>query len=1307
MQNTRPCICNRILVACCTFFALSILIMPLQTHALTVPGYGDPNQPYDKLPGTLETYHVRWLKPLPGEKLRVLFIIPYSISREVVELAQRLDLEYSYIMNSGKTVWSEGRYVHGPVSTPIPANEAAAVLDNIVKERLLDHTKEYDVIIIAGISWEVIPNEAKDEILQRVEAGTGLVYVSPNRLKKGLGSQEETPGEDPQFNQLFRTNQFPEVTGALMDSVPLDIMPLKVLMNREEMKNLVPLPRIEGIPAIQPLYMTATKKGEGRIVTLDYFSGALAPEIVYDEVMYDYFFALLSRSVLWTAKRETGYTVEVSMDSKGTGLAEPVYKNSMGLEFKTPAKVIARSNIPDSKAIIRVTSAGKSADNLKLDCNIRDSEGKAVMQDTLTAVMAGNKETANELPVPLLPRGTYVMDIRILDGKNNVLGFTSRSFRVEDSLRVARIETDHEKYNKGDKIEGRVTFAQPLSSGQNATVRAVDTWNRIVFRTPVNLAEDRITGTFTIPVELPLCRLWDIYCTVSDEGGEVDTLKKWVGLPDWTFDEYMWPLIFSPAPGYDWRGQLYSKVIRPYGINANNVQLIYHRTYQYELDERFHLQSISDTQHMGQLGAWRDKGAPDGKEFSEACLSELSRMARYIADTGNPLDPKEYPYVAYQPWSFDANWINGRFNLYRESTKFGSPYYYLTGEEYLAGEFDGREVSCFCPLCTKNFQNWCKEQFKGDLNALNAEWGSDFKSWDDVRGILLKDAAEKNQLPRWVDFRYFMRSRVWSQFFIDWTDMMRRIMDYPVRTGYNGHDHHDLSRYRDHMTSGKMYVSAECGGGPGYEWKLVAAEELHQSFSGDNSFLLGANAIVWNSDFEIPIERKRLPWKMLFAGFRGFDWERGGGIEALGGEMCFTPDYSEPLPFFKDISDEVLYLQRGIGKLANTSKPYRVPIAYLWSLPNHYISRLMFNKGGNLFIPREGDSFFIPKSGFSGSWLYNITYDGGAVTDAVALMKSLRMRATFVAPEDVISGALKNRGFKALILPYNKGMSEDEARAIRDFVREGGLVIADNDPATYSEHGRKLEKPRLADLFPVTDRDNVVEFGKGAAAYLPNGINFYLSRMEKGNYAGSEIIASLLKKYAGVTTPVEMIDSNGKPRRDVLMPVYIKGSARYVGMVRHSLSEGNSPDETTVILDKKYHVWEAREPKYYGYVDTFNMNMDMYPKFFALLPANPVEVKLVPNKPVVKQSEVMMISGEMVLAGGTPEEIANMAQVVHVEVTGPDGKELEWYRNNLLFEGKDFKISLPVSYSEIPGEYTVKVEYPTTGMKAETKFRVQ
>ena len=97
---------------------------------LATPPFGHPDQPYDRLPGTLQTSHTPWARPLSGGQLEALFICPYNNSREVVELAQRLDVRYTVIMNAGHTAWSDG-YFEGDAATPLQGAEAKTVLEKL------------------------------------------------------------------------------------------------------------------------------------------------------------------------------------------------------------------------------------------------------------------------------------------------------------------------------------------------------------------------------------------------------------------------------------------------------------------------------------------------------------------------------------------------------------------------------------------------------------------------------------------------------------------------------------------------------------------------------------------------------------------------------------------------------------------------------------------------------------------------------------------------------------------------------------------------------------------------------------------------------------------------------------------------------------------------------------------------------------------------------------------------------------------------------------------------------------------------
>jgi hypothetical protein len=1281
--------------------AAAFAIMAVSVWA--TPPYGDPNQPYDKIPGTWETDHVKWAKPLAGGKLKVLFILPYPTARDVVELAQRFDMDYTVIMTAGRASWDQGWY-EGANATPLFGAQAATVLDTLSKKRL-SLANDYDAIVLGNVSWRVVPEFTRDLLLQHVARGAGLVYISPNRQAlmrwgnigggPGAVADKITAGEDPQFTALFQKNEDPAVATRIFGTLPLDCLPLKVLAQVADFKALKPLPP-GGVRAQNPVCITTSSHGKGRVLGLHYFDAelnksnnltSLVPNVPYDRLSYDYLYALLAKSVLWSAGREPSVNIGIDIQGPATDLQAPKEEKlaKYRWEEKTPSAVFARNDPSKFKVGLSVELVKGSSQAAVLNWRLQNSQGECLKEENLSVGLQGGKREVKDIALPKLGRGDYFVGFRALDADQRVLDFALKSFRVEDPLRIQKIEMDKDAYQPGEVIRGKVSFSQPLSADQKATVMAIDTWGRIVKRGEVSTNKDKTGGEFSVPVELPLSRLWDVVCEVSDSKGVIDSAKTWVGLPDWNFNEYLCSEWLGPVPGLDYKGRCLTASMRRFGQNAGVSELIYGSIDQFKLFERAGISNVYYAEHLGQRHLEPSFGgqADFNKEVSGSCLSEYSRMARCIADTGKFPDPKEYQYNSdgKQGW-MNAQWFNGNVeNRYRASAKFGSPFYILNSENTLCGEGSGRENSCFCPLCTSKFQEWCKKAYGDDIRKLNEEWGSDLKNFDEVRGILIKDAVEKNQLPRWVDFRYFMRSKVFTQFHIDWTDMIRRYAPQ-AKTAMGACSNFDFTRLRTDMT-----CNSACGAGDMGSVQM----ELQQSFSGDTSYILGeGNTLRWDPEFQTPTANARYPWKYLFLGCKGLKiGTEGLGSDCLGGHSYLTADYSEPLPFFKNISDEVKLLQRGAGTMVLTATPIRSKVAILWSPYNHYISRL----------------FPFQDNGFSGGSHANVSVGGGAIEDCLMLMQSLRIRPTFVGPQDIESGELEKKGYKALMLPYSRGVSVAEAEAIKKFVSAGGLVIADNEPGTCTEHGRALKDGRLKDLFPVMNKKNIFKYGKGQSLYLAGELNGYAARLARCDYTGSDSVAIALKEYAGIKPVVELVNGKGLPRRDTLMGLFSQGSATIVGLLRKQESEGKEISDTTMLLQQPYHIWDMREKRYCGFANRLEINLDLYPKCYALLPSNPSQIKLELDKPSVKQGETLTVKGEVKFEGD--KDIDSMGQVVHVEVLDPELQAKECYSRNVVFKGKSFLVKLPVSYSESPGRYTVVLEHAITGIKAETCFDVE
>ena len=1249
---------------------------------IATPPYGDPNQPYDQLPGTLETPHVKWARPLAGGPIKALFILPYGDAREVVEIAQRLQLDYSVIMNAGHTAWADG-YGEGDTTTPLVGVEAKQVLERIVEQRL-SLSRQYDVIVIGKVSWVVIPPSVRSRILEHVARGSGLVSLSPHRLKPGYQNRTAVADSpDVNFSQLFETGQDGGLTESIRQSTPFDVLPIQVLQSPLQFKPIAGVPSHEYAQAA--LCLSTSRHGGGRIVAIDYFDEETArrhsnsltpywnhPSGDYDAVGYDFSFAILTRCMLWAADRQPTVKWTVSLSGQTTEAAvtvDPEVKRRSWHD-QVAKKVVARS----APVKVRVEiSAGMEQVNW-IEQTVRTRSGKRVSR--IKRPVARLVVSA----VDALPRGDYLVDIRLLGKAGAAVDFASTSFRVESDQRVENMALDRMWYKLGQQISGTVRLTRTLRAQEMLSVVAVDTWDRVVAAVPV--VSDGAGGTFTLPVQSPLSEIWDIVCRVTDERGVVDERSVAAPIPNRVFDDYMFMLIFSPTPGRGhWKGDLYGRLMREYGINSTYTYLIYNQQQQFSHNARSHLRSIAYAEHHGELLSAEDRDRDPHQEQPDLDLAELSRMLRRVAETGEKIDPQEFPYrMRY----LGAEFINARIDQYRLAARFGSPFYTLTGENYLSGEFRGRENSGFGATTTRVFQDWCREQYGNDLTALNAEWNTHFKSWQDVRGILLTDAVKQDQLPRWVDFRYFMRSRVWSQYFIDWTRMMRRFIP-AVRTGRVGHDHHDFSRYRSEMTSSKLYIGQEIHP----QWRHAMTVELPQSFASKPGFLMAPQSVLrWNYDHQSQVNRERYPWLVLMLGLNGFDWENCLTNSTLGGLSCFTPDFSEPLPFFEDYSREVRALQRGLGKWTIAAQPHRSDVAILWSSYNHYISRC---------LPFE-------ENGFSGTWLSNISVTGGAPADALALLNSIRLRPTIVAPEDLPAGGLAKRGCRALVLPYNKGMSQSEADAIRQFVEQGGVVIGTNHPGSYTEHGRKLPRGRLADLFPVTDQDHFQAIGKGCSIYLVDAINGYIERLEKDDHAGSDRVADLLRKYAGQRPPVEVCDRTGKPRRDIFTRVFRRGSTRLVGLLGSDTEANQKPTPTILRIPEKRYIYDVRGKEFLGYTDQVSFDMDLRPRMYALLAARVDAMGFDGPAVTTNSGTKLTMSGRVRLGGVGPRD--TVSQALHVRVYDSTGEELEWFRQNLLFSGEHFEVHLPLALSIKPGRYRLVAEHAFTGLKATTMFQV-
>ena len=89
------------------------------------------------------------------------------------------------------------------------------------------------------------------------------------------------------------------------------------------------------------------------------------------------------------------------------------------------------------------------------------------------------------------------------------------------------------------------------------------------------------------------------------------------------------------------------------------------------------------------------------------------------------------------------------------------------------------------------------------------------------------------------------------------------------------------------------------------------------------------------------------------------------------------------------------------------------------------------------------------------------------------VLEDLGLQYDFISYLDVEEETVKlNKKFKVIILPKTVCLSDKEAQALKEFVYDGGILIADYLCGIMDQHGRGREKGILDDLFGIVRNES-------------------------------------------------------------------------------------------------------------------------------------------------------------------------------------------------------------------------------------------
>ena len=414
------------------------------------------------------------------------------------------------------------------------------------------------------------------------------------------------------------------------------------------------------------------------------------------------------------------------------------------------------------------------------------------------------------------------------------------------------------------------------------------------------------------------------------------------------------------------------------------------------------------------------------------------------------------------------------------TTKKGLVLAYAFDDEISLGTFVTPCDVDIHPLSIKWFREWLKSRY-GDIGSLNREWNARFNSFDEVmpkgfeevRGRVQKLPLSQWNLAPWMDFRQFM------DFQFAWVLS-------------------ELTRYANSLDP-KTPAGFVGGQGPGpwggYDYaKLSRAVQWMEAYD-----IHGTNEILrsfWNRDrrprmqtFFSAKDPKLDSWFLWYYMLHG-----NQAVIAWPGGWFRTGGY-EIAPHILALKDTFQEIQGKVSEpIVNPNTVFDPdPIGIYYSHPS-------IQAGWAMDAITHGRSWINRKSSID---------DGNQTAGALRkvwckLLEDLGFQYDFISYLDVEEGSIElSKRFKVIILPRTICLSDREAQALRQFVLEGGTLIADYLCGVLDEHGKGRPAGLLDDLFGIV-RDESAGYMNGNGLTEIDGEKYRFPFLKRfTNYEGA------------------------------------------------------------------------------------------------------------------------------------------------------------------------------------------------------------
>ncbi len=397
---------------------------------------------------------------------------------------------------------------------------------------------------------------------------------------------------------------------------------------------------------------------------------------------------------------------------------------------------------------------------------------------------------------------------------------------------------------------------------------------------------------------------------------------------------------------------------------------------------------------------------------------------------------------------------------------------------YSLGDECAVRGSCLSQHCLEAYRRYLEEIY-GDISSLNNSWTTAYKSFEE---ITLLDAGNLpgEDAPEWFRKYYEERTETYKKLYPS-RQRKSPLDERAIRLGdvndeLSALKEGNYARWYDRQafqTYNLISVVKKIGEG----FRKIDPEAL-TGFEGTNSFAIPriptrirqggdidlivrefgwwgpygslANEVIrsiapydfptgnWIGYFRDETRTVRNYWDVLLSGMNMVQWWRWEGVGQFHGILA--PDLGM-YPSRRAMLEDTQVVREGLGDWFYHARRIDDKIAVLYSMPSTYICHF------------DGNEKYSSFSREHSTWI-NILRDAGLefryVTD-----RMLRM------------GEFDRKNFRVLLLPFSLALGEKEADAIKQFVYDGGTVIADVRTGIYTDRCKPRERGVLDELFGI------------------------------------------------------------------------------------------------------------------------------------------------------------------------------------------------------------------------------------------------